>query len=64
MLSYYGFADEVYELMQTTSHATRAYIHKANGLKGFLIPSISMLLTAVSQTEEWEKITEFQVVDL
>ena len=62
IFSFYGFADEVYELMQTTSHTTRAYIHAADGLKGFLIPSISTLLKQASQTKEWDKITEFQEV--
>ena len=36
VLSYYGNNVEVFELMQTTSHLSRAFIINANGLKGFL----------------------------
>ena len=38
VLSYLGSNDEVYELMRTTSHKTRAYMTNAKGLKGYLVP--------------------------
>ena len=37
MLGFFGFSSEVYELMQTLSHGTRAYLLNADGLRGFLI---------------------------
>ena len=35
-LSFYGYRHEVAQMMQTTSHATRAYYLNADGLQGFL----------------------------
>ena len=37
MLGFIGYRDEVTPLMQTLSHATRAFIVNANGLPGFLV---------------------------
>ena len=36
ILGFTGFRYEVYQIMQTLSHSTRAYIVNANGLNGFL----------------------------
>ena len=37
IMGYYGYSDEVMQLMRTLSHATRAFIINANGLRGFVI---------------------------
>ena len=37
ILSFFGHSNEVFELMQTLSHGTRAFIFNAKGLKGFLV---------------------------
>jgi hypothetical protein len=37
ILSFFGFSHEVFELMQTLSHSTRAFISNAGRLNGFLV---------------------------
>ena len=37
ILSFFGYSYEVFELLQTLSHSTRAFIFNAEGLKGFLV---------------------------
>ena len=37
ILSFFGYSNEVFELMQTLSHSTRAFIFNAKGLNGFLV---------------------------
>ena len=48
IMSYYGYSDEVMQLMKTLAHATWAYIINANGLHGFVIqvPLIKILKDA------------------
>ena len=62
MLSYLGSKIKVYELMRTMSHRTRAYIHNANGLKGFLaVGTVEDILEDLQGNEkELQKITEYQ----
>ena len=38
IFSYFGFRDQVFDLMQVLSHTTRAYFVNSGGLGGFLIP--------------------------
>ena len=55
VLSYLGSNDQVYELMRTTSHKTRAYITNAKGLKGYLVPlSVSSVLRTLAQNHNGE----------
>ena len=44
VLSYAEDRERIYELMQTISHSTRAYITNAEGLKGFLVFGIPELV--------------------
>ena len=37
ILSFFGYSYDVFELLQTLSHSTRAFIFNAKGLKGFLV---------------------------
>ena len=65
MLSFLGDREEVYGLMRTTSHQTRAYITNATGLKGFLISS-SLLnsLSTLANNAELQKVSEYQHIDI
>ena len=49
VLSFFGDVDEVGELMQKSSHETRAYFVNANGLKGFIK---SVIVTFLRKAEE------------
>ena len=62
MLSFLGTNIKIYELMRTTSHRTRAYIHNASGLKGFLtVGTIKHILEDLIDNEkELQKLAEYQ----
>ena len=38
-----GFKEEMFLILQNTSHKTRAYLWNANGLRGFLVEDCSVL---------------------
>ena len=52
ILSYFGNMDEVYDMMQNSSHSTRAYLVRMNGLKNKLVCAIIAILKAAEETEE------------
>ena len=51
-LSFFGNMDEVYDMMQNSSHSTRAYLVRMNGLKNKLVCAIIAILKAAEETEE------------
>ena len=59
VLSYFGDSDQVYYLMQTTSHRTRAYITNASGLKGFLVRGVISILKEAESSGELKKVTRY-----
>ena len=66
MLSFLGSKIKVYELMRTMSHRTRAYIHNANGLKGFLTRGtvLNILEDLQGNKKELLKMTDYQLIDI
>ena len=65
MLSYLGDREEIYGLMRTLSHKTRAYITNAKGLKGFLISSsILNTLKPLNNPAELKKVALYQHIDM
>ena len=55
ILGFVSNSHEVTPLMQTISHATRAYIVNADGLPGFLVDvDIIEILKAADESEELE----------
>ena len=65
MLSYYGFKQEVFDLMQKLSHKSRGFIFNEDGLKGFLVvdPLIIDKLLAVWNCEEMSKSFSHQFIN-
>ena len=52
-------------MMQTLSHSTRAYIHNANGLPGFVFAmDIIKMLKDADIKGELEQAKKWQIVDL
>ena len=64
ILTFYGDINDVYHLLQITSHKTRAYILNANGLKGFLVPTVTSVLKKALADDELADVTEYQRVDM
>ena len=64
ILSFLGYSHEVIPIMQTLSHATRAYIINADGLPGF-IRSIEVieLLRNADEEGKLKYIKRYQVID-
>ena len=58
VLAFYGDNEEVSEFMQAASHTTRAYIVNANGLIGFLAPSIIEILKKAVVDKELGEVTK------
>ena len=64
-LSFVGYRDEVMPLMQTLSHATRAFIVNANGLPGFVVQfDIVKHLKEEDKAGKLENAKKWQVIDL
>lgn len=60
VLSYFGYFEDVIDLMQVLSHSTRAYIVNANYLRGFLIGSKILFLIR----KHFEVCSKWQLIDL
>ena len=64
-LSYYGYREQVYDMMQKCSHKTRAYIVNATGLRGaanlrgFLIPTVVATIRRIRSGSEFIKIAKY-----
>ena len=65
MLSFYGFKQEVLDLMQKLSHKSRGFIFNEDGHKGFLVadPLIIDKLLEVWNCEEMSKSFSHQFID-
>ena len=67
VLTYLGFKEDVFVVMQKTNHKSRAYIMNAEGLKGFLISGLKLILNTLinsQYTAEIDKVAKWQVCDL
>ena len=62
-MSYYGFRLDVYRLMQTLSHQSRAFITNANGLKGFIQSFDLTRFLEIAEGEKFEEANRYQHVD-
>ena len=61
ILSFFGFSHEVFELMQTLSHSTRAFIFNADRLNGFLVRlDICQILHDAYENDELEQAEKHQ----
>ena len=52
VFAFWGDTDEVGEFMQKAGHATRSYFVNANGLKGFLVPTVIAILKEANRSGE------------
>ena len=59
VLSFVGDSDKVYDIMQKTSHTTRAYISNVNGLKGFVVRGIVTAFSEGKASGEFEKLGKY-----
>ena len=65
ILSFFGFSHEVFELMQTLSHSTRAFIFNAERLNGFLVKlDICQILHDAYESGELEQAEKHQSFNL
>ena len=65
ILAYFGYSYEVMHLMQTLSHATRAFFVNADGLQGFLVQfDLITFLEDAEDKGQLEKAKEWQVLQL
>ena len=64
ILSFFGCSHEVYELMQTLSHSTRAFIFNAQGLKSFFTElDLSRILQEAYESDQLVKAMKYQPFD-
>ena len=59
VLSFVGDSDEVYDIMQKTSHTSRGYISNVNGLKGFVVRGIVTTFSEGKASGEFEKLGKY-----
>ena len=59
MFSFYGYSDEVRDLMKTLSHKTRAYYINALGIKGFVKISIFEVIRRFDENEAIKKVSKY-----
>jgi hypothetical protein len=65
ILSFFGFSHEVFELMQTLSHSTRAFIYNAERLNGFLVKlDICQILHDAYESGELKQAIKHQYFNL
>ena len=65
ILSFFGYSYEVFELMQTLSHSTRAFIFNAERLNGFLVKlDIFQILHDAYESGELEQAEKHQSFNL
>ena len=65
ILGFIGYRDQVLPLLQTLSHATRAYIINAEGLPGFVIAfDIMEPLKEADQARKFDRVKKWQDIDM
>ena len=63
VLSFAEDREKTYELLQTISHSTRAYLYNAKGLKGFLVNGIPELIRKAPEVvHEWQIVNVEELV--
>ena len=62
-MSFYGDSDEVYMLLRTASHKTRAFITNAKGLKGFLVRGIISIIKEAISSGEIKEVIKYQNIN-
>ena len=52
VLQHLGFREDILLLMQQTSHCSRAYIQRADGLKGILVSKTDSMVDSIEELME------------